>query len=115
MSPETAGERDQFAVLDVMYIYSFGVLLNQRLRGPKLPPDPDRPDDDSCPARKSDSAGDLHVFRPSGRVCVFVDQAAQDSFSADLLAVDVGHRGRGSVKFVVGDTLRYALVRRAVL
>ena len=29
----------------------------------------------------------------------------------DLLAINVRHRGTGSVKFVVGDTLRYTLVR----
>jgi hypothetical protein len=44
-------------------------------------------------------------------VRVLVDQAAQDGFSADLLCVDAGHRGAGSVRFVVGDALRYALVR----
>ena len=39
----------------------------------------------------------------SGGVCVFVDQAAQDRFSADLLPFDVEHGGAGSVRFVVGD------------
>ena len=38
------------------------------------------------------------------------DQAAQDRFSADLLCVDVGHGGAGSVMFAVGDALRDALV-----
>jgi hypothetical protein len=65
----------------------------------------------SCPARKQDWAGDLQVFRESGDVRVFVDQAAQDGFSADLLCVDVGHGGAGSVRFVVGDVLGDALVR----
>src|ERR1019366_7585334 len=64
-----------------------------------------------CPARKWDSVGDLQVFRLSGGVRVLVDQAAQDGFSADLLCVDAGHRGAGSVRFVVGGALRYALVR----
>src|ERR1039457_1978674 len=65
----------------------------------------------TCPARKWDSAGDLQVFRLSGGVRVLVDQAAQDGFSADLLSVDAGHRGAGSVRIGVGDALRYALVR----
>ena len=56
-------------------------------------------------------AGDLQVFCVSGGVRVLVDQAAQDGFSADLLCVDAGRRGAGSVRFVVGDALRYALVR----
>jgi len=42
---------------------------------------------------------------------VFVDQAAQDGFSADLLSVNVGRRGAGSAGLVVGDALRDALVR----
>jgi hypothetical protein len=42
-------------------------------------------------------------------VRIFVDQAIEDGFSADLLSVDVG--GAGSVTFVVGDALDYALVR----
>src|ERR1022692_4948962 len=65
----------------------------------------------TCPARKWDSAGDLQVLRLSGGVRVLVDQAAQDGFSADLLCVDAGHRGAGSVRFAVGDVLAYALVR----
>jgi len=44
-------------------------------------------------------------------VRVLVDQAAQDRFSAGLLCVDAGHRGAGTVRFVVGNALRYALVR----
>ena len=38
---------------------------------------------------------------------VFVDQAAQDGFSADLLCLDAGHGGAGSVTSVVipGHTL----------
>ena len=47
----------------------------------------------------------------SGGVRVLVDQAAQDGFSADLLSVDVGHGGAGSVRFLVGDALGDALVR----
>ena len=38
-------------------------------------------------------------------------RAGQDRFSADVLSIDVGHRGAGSVRFVVGDALRYSLVR----
>jgi hypothetical protein len=49
--------------------------------------------------------GDLQVFHASASVGVFVDQAAQDGFSADLLSVDVGHRGAGGAGFVVGDAL----------
>ena len=57
----------------------------------------------SCPARKQDWAGDLQAFlRQAARV--FVDQSAQDRFSADLLCADGGHRGAGSVTFV-GDAL----------
>jgi hypothetical protein len=44
-------------------------------------------------------------------VRVFVDQAAQDGFSADLLSVDVDHGGAGSVTSVAGDALGDALVR----
>ena len=51
------------------------------------------------------------MFRPSGGVRVFVDQALEDGFSADLMVVDVGRRGAGTVAFVVGDALRDALVR----
>jgi hypothetical protein len=45
-------------------------------------------------------------------VGVFVDKAAQDRFSADAFAVDVGYGGAGSVRFVVGDALAYTLVAR---
>jgi len=38
-------------------------------------------------------SGDLLVFRASGGVRVFVDQSAQDRFSADLLCVYAGHGG----------------------
>jgi len=55
-------------------------------------------------------AGALQVLRASGGVGVLVDQAAQDGFSPDPLAVDVGHGGAGSVRFVVRDALGYALV-----
>jgi hypothetical protein len=53
-------------------------------------------------ARKYDSVGDLRVFRVSGGIRVFVDQAAQDRFSVDLSCIDVGHGGAGSVTFIVG-------------
>jgi hypothetical protein len=65
----------------------------------------------TCPARKYDSAGDLQVIRASGSVCVLVDQAAQDRFSADPFAVDVRHSGAGSVMLADGNALRDALVR----
>src|ERR1039457_2646348 len=64
-----------------------------------------------CSVSGQDSAGGLQVFCASGGVRVLVDQAAQDGFSADLLCVDAGHRGAGCARFVVGDALRYALVR----
>ena len=41
---------------------------------------------------------------------ISIRPAAQDRFSADLLCVDVGHGGAGSVMFAVGDALRDALV-----
>ena len=41
----------------------------------------------------------------------FVDQATQDGFPADVLSIDAGHGGAGSVRFVAGDTLGDALVR----
>ena len=69
----------------------------------------------ACTARKLDLSVDLQVFRVSGGVGVFVDQAAQDGSSADLLSIDVGHRRAGSVTFVARDALRYALVGLAVL
>ena len=53
-------------------------------------------------SRKYGSVGDLRVFRGSGGIRVFVDQAARDGFSADLLCVDVGHGGAGSVTFIGG-------------
>ena len=42
---------------------------------------------------------------------MLVDQAVEDMFSADLMVVDVGHRGAGTIAFAVGDALRDALVR----
>ena len=42
---------------------------------------------------------------------VFVDRAAQDGFSEDPFAVEVGHGDAGSVEFVIGDALGDALVR----
>jgi hypothetical protein len=61
--------------------------------------------------RNSADSADLQVFRSSGGVRVFVDQAAQDRFSAGLSCADVGHGGAGSVALVVGDALGDALVR----
>jgi hypothetical protein len=48
-----------------------------------------------CSVSGQDSAGDLRVFRALGGVHVFVDQAVEDGFSADLLCVEVGHGWRG--------------------
>ena len=42
---------------------------------------------------------------------VFVDQAAQDGFSADPFAVEVGSGDAAWAAFVVGDALGDALVR----
>ena len=47
----------------------------------------------------------------SGGVRVFVDRAAQDGFSEDPFAVEVGHGDAGSAGFVIGDALGDALVR----
>ena len=55
------------------------------------------------------------VLRASGGVRVFVDQAAQDRFSADLPCIDVGHGAAEGVRFAVGDTLGNAWCGRAVL
>jgi hypothetical protein len=64
-----------------------------------------------CTARKLDLPVDLQVFCVSGGVGVFVDQAAQDRFSAHLLSAGAGHGGAGSVRFAAGDALGDALVR----
>jgi hypothetical protein len=53
---------------------------------------------------------DLRFVGASGGVRVFVDQAAQDGFSEDPFAVEVGHGDAGSVEFVIGDALGDALV-----
>jgi hypothetical protein len=52
-----------------------------------------------CGTRRNGKNPLVHASRGAR---VFVDQAAQDGFSADLLCVDVGHGGGGSVRFVVG-------------
>ena len=65
----------------------------------------------TCPARKYDSAGDLQVFSALGGACIFVDQAVEDGFSADLPFVDVGYGRAASAAFVVGDALGDALMR----
>ena len=54
---------------------------------------------------------DLRFVRASGGVRVFVDQAAQDGFSADPFGVEAGYGAAGTVEFVVGDALGDALVR----
>ena len=43
---------------------------------------------------------------------VLVDQAVHDGFSADLLCVDFGHGGAGSVTFVVRDALGDATIMK---
>src|ERR1039458_3420220 len=68
-----------------------------------------------CPARKYDLVSDLQVFRVLGGIRVFVDQAAQDGFSADLSCVDVGHGGAGSATFIVRDALGDALMPGGVV
>jgi hypothetical protein len=53
--------------------------------------------------------GDLRVLGDQA-AWAFVDQAAQDGSSADLLSIDLRHRRTGSVTFVARNALRYALV-----
>jgi hypothetical protein len=53
----------------------------------------------------------LQIFSALGGVDIFVDQAVEGRFSADLPYVGVGY-GRGvNVAFGAGDTLGDALVR----
>ena len=53
----------------------------------------------------------MRLFRVSDCTLIFIDQAVEDRFSADLPCVDVGY-GRGvSVAFGGGDALGDALVR----
>ena len=47
----------------------------------------------------------------SGGARVFVDQAAQDGFSVDPFAVEVGNGDAATVVFAIGDALGDALVR----
>jgi hypothetical protein len=63
------------------------------------------------PLENRNSGVDLRFVGASGGVRVFVDQAAQDGFSEDPFAVEVGHGDAGSVEFVIGDALGDALVR----
>jgi hypothetical protein len=48
-------------------------------------------------------------------VRIFVDQTAQDGFSEDPSAVEVGNGEAAIVVLAVGEALDDALVRRAVL
>ena len=57
------------------------------------------------------SGYDLRFFGVSGGACVFVDQAAQDGFSVDPFAVEVGNDEVATVVFTVGDALGDALMR----
>ena len=67
---------------------------------------------DTAPLENSqDPSGDLRFFGVSGGVPVFVDQAAQDGFSVDPFAVEVGNGEVVTVVFTVGDALGDALVR----
>jgi hypothetical protein len=59
-----------------------------------------------------DPAGDLQVFGVSGSARVFVDQAAQDGFSVDPFAVEVGNGEAATVVFGVGDALGDVCVPR---
>jgi hypothetical protein len=54
------------------------------------------------------SGYDLRFFGVSGGACVFVDQAAQDGFSVDPFAVEVGNDEVATVVFTVGDALSLA-------
>ena len=63
------------------------------------------------PFENRNSGVDLRFVGASGGVRVFVDQAAQDGFSEDPSAVEVGHGDAVSVGFVGGDALGDALVR----
>jgi hypothetical protein len=56
---------------------------------------------DPVPLENRIRLGDLQVFRAPGGVRVFVDEAVEDRFPADLLCADVGHGGAGSDTFVV--------------
>jgi len=51
------------------------------------------------------------LFRVSGGARVFVDQAAEDGFSADPVAVEVGHGDVAAAVFAIGDALGDGLVR----
>jgi hypothetical protein len=68
----------------------------------------DRPG--AVPLENRIRSGDLQVFHASGSVRVFVDQAVENRFSADLLCADIGHGGAGSGTFAVGDALGDPLV-----
>jgi len=68
----------------------------------------------SCP-KIGGSPGDLRVFRSLGGRRIFVDQAVEDGFSADLPCSDVGYGRGASGAFVGGDALGDALVRPGVL
>jgi hypothetical protein len=64
----------------------------------------------TCGARKYDPCRDLRFFEMSGGARVFVDQAAQDGFSEDPSAVEVGNYEVATVVFTVGDSLGDPLV-----
>jgi hypothetical protein len=55
------------------------------------------------------------LFGISAGARVFVDQAAQDGFSEDPSAVEVGNGEVSTVVLTVGDALGDALCGRAVL
>jgi hypothetical protein len=59
------------------------------------------------------SARDLRFSGLSGGARVFVDQAAQDGFSEDPSAGEVGMGEVATVVFAFGDALGDALVARA--
>jgi NAD(P)-dependent dehydrogenase (short-subunit alcohol dehydrogenase family) len=58
----------------------------------------------SCPARKWDPRRDLRFFGVSGGAQVFVDQGAQDGFSVDRPAVEVGNAGHPGL---IGDSPKW--------
>ena len=70
-----------------------------------------QPKTPSCPTRKYGSVGELWVFRVSGGIRVFIDQAAQDGFSPDLSYVDAGHGGAGALPSPSGTRRAMPLMR----
>ena len=64
-----------------------------------------RPSFVDIPLEDRISGADLQVFRVSGGANVFIDQAVEDGFSADLPRAGVGFDRGVSVAFTVRDAL----------